>query len=105
MPCGRLANELASFLKVEMEVTTWEPNVRSVRTKIELGEVDAGLIYVTDATNQVEIISIKGSESVKTKYPIAAVDNSKPSAKDFIDYVLSPNGQETLEHFRFGAPQ
>ena len=105
VPCGRLANELASFLKVEMEVTTWEPNVRSVRTKIELGEVDAGLIYVTDATNQVEIISIKGSESVKTKYPIAAVDNSKPSAKDFIDYVLSPNGQETLEHFRFGAPQ
>jgi molybdate transport system substrate-binding protein len=104
VPCGRLAIELASFLKTEIEVSTWEPNVRSVRTKVELGEVDAGLIYITDGTNRVEITSVKGSERVKTKYPIVVVDDAKPSAMDFVDYVLSHEGQETLTQFRFGTP-
>lgn len=104
VPCGRLAIELASFLKTEIEVSTWEPNVRSVRTKVELGEVDAGLIYITDGTNRVEITSVKGSERVKTKYPIVVVDDAKPSAIDFVDYVLSHEGQETLTQFRFGTP-
>ena len=105
VPCGRLTKEIAATLMVEIQASTWEPNVRSVRTKVELGEVDAGLVYVTDVTNRVESVPIKEGEKIKTRYPIAIVDNAKASATEFVDYVLSSDGQEILNRFGFGEPQ
>ena len=104
VPCGRLSSELISWLGVEVNPTTREPNVRAVRTKVELGEVDAGLIYITDINDQIESILIDGSENIQTKYPIAIIDDAKPGAQNFVEFVLSPYGQKILEQFRFGGP-
>ena len=73
VPCGRLTKEIAATLMVEIQASTWEPNVRSVRTKVELGEVDAGLVYVTDVTNRVESVPIKEGEKIKTRYPLSLI--------------------------------
>ena len=105
VPCGRLTKEITSSLPIEIQPATWEPNVRSVRTKVELGEVDAGIVYVTDVTSRVEAIPIRESENIRTRYPIAIVDNAKPSAMEFVDFVLSTTGQGILNRFGFGKAQ
>ena len=105
MPCGRLTKEITTSLLIEIQPATWEPNVRSVRTKVELGEVDAGVVYITDVTNRVASIPIKDSEQIKTRYPIAIMDNAKPPSGEFVDFILSLNGQRILNRHGFGEPQ
>ncbi len=105
VPCGRLTKEIVTSLLIEIQPATWEPNVRSVRTKVELGEVDAGIVYVTDVTNRVVSIPIIESEQVKTRYPIAIVDDAKPPAVEFVDFILSSTGQRILNSLGFGEPE
>ena len=105
VPCGRLTKEITTSLLIDIQPATWEPNVRAVRTKVELGEVDAGVVYITDVTNRVVSIPIKDSEQVKTRYPIAIMDNAKPPSREFVDFILSPNGQRILNRLGFGEPQ
>jgi len=105
VPCGRLTKEITTSLLIEIQPATWEPNVRAVRTKVELGEVDAGIVYITDVTNRVVSIPIKDSEQIKTRYPIAIMDNAKPPSREFVDFILSPNGQRILNRLGFGEPQ
>tara|TARA_E500000331_G_scaffold329482_1_gene350142 strand:+ start:88 stop:345 length:258 start_codon:yes stop_codon:yes gene_type:complete len=81
-----------------------EPNVRSVRTKVELGEVDAGLIYRTDVTPKIEVIDIPELETLKTMYPIAVLKPAELTAKKFVDFVLSESGQAILDNYGFGRP-
>ncbi len=105
VPCGRLTKEIVTSLLIEIQPATWEPNVRSVRTKVELGEVDAGIVYVTDVTNQVVSVPIMESEQTKTRYPIAIVDDAEPHAVDFFDFILSSAGQGILNRLGFGEPE
>ena len=49
VPCGALADRALSEAGVAPSVDTLEPNVRALATKISLGELDAGLVYATDA--------------------------------------------------------
>lgn len=103
VPCGKLSYELADKYQIELRPSTFEPNVRSVRTKIELGEVDAGLIYITDVTEKIEYSPIVGADQVITNYPIASTSSSNGRANDFITFVLSPSGQRILRNYGFGA--
>ena len=95
MPCGRLTKEITTSLLIEIQPATWEPNVRSVRTKVELGEVDAGVVYITDVTNRVVSIPIKDSEQIKTRYPIAIMDNAKPPSESSLISFSLPTGKES----------
>jgi molybdate transport system substrate-binding protein len=84
-----------------------EPNVKAVVTKIQLGEADAGIVYVTDVTEDVSAdiaqIEIAETYNVIASYPIAVTaEAGEPEvAQAFIDYVLSPEGQATLEEHGF----
>lgn len=49
VPCGALAQQALREARVTPSVDTLEPNVRALATKISLGELDAGLVYATDA--------------------------------------------------------
>lgn len=103
VPCGVLSYELAERKGVVLKPASEEPSVRSVRTKVELGEVDAGLIYITDTTINMEVIRIQDSEDVFTRYPIAVLEPSKAEAKDFVAFVISDNGQSILKKHGFGV--
>lgn len=99
VPCGALAAQLAAENGVVLRPTTEEPNVTSVRTKVLLGEVDAGLIYVTDVIDGVEVVAVPGAEAVVTDYPIAVVDpreDPDDPARRFIELVTGPRGQGML---------
>jgi molybdate transport system substrate-binding protein len=87
-------------------VVSYEDNVRSVLTKIALGEGDAGIVYTTDAATQADAIatiSIPDELNVIATYPIAPVaDSAAPElAQAFVDYVLSPEIQQVLAQYGF----
>jgi molybdate transport system substrate-binding protein len=86
-------------------VVSYESNVRQVLSKVELGEADAGIVYATDAkAAQVGTLEIEDEHNVVARYYIAPVkDAGHPgAAKGFIEYVLSEEGQRTLESYGFG---
>lgn len=89
-------------------VVSYETDVKSVLSKVALGEADAGIVYTTDAateTGKVGTIAIPDALNVIALYPIGAVKASKQAAtaQAFIDYVLSPAGQATLAKYGFIA--
>ena len=88
-------------------VVSEEQNVKAVVQKVQLGEADAGFVYLTDVTpavaGKVKTIDIPDPYNVIAQYPIAVVKSSQhPSdAQSFIDFVLSPNGQAILKKYNF----
>lgn len=108
VPCGRAADALLLAQSVTPSVDTREQDVRSVLTKIELGEVDAGLVYATDvrvAGDRVATVPIEGAEAVATTASIAITSSSSRSdaAAAFISLVTSPDGARALGAAGFAA--
>ena len=87
-------------------VVSNETDVRAVLSKVELGEADAGIVYITDAQvsgDAVQAIEIPEEFNVIADYPIAVVvesDNSQ-AALAFVDFVLSEEGQAILNEYGF----
>ena len=78
-------------------------------TKVTLGEVDAGVVYVTDvraAGSAGQGVEIPADVNASTTYPIATVRSStKPAlAAAFVAYVLSPDGASVLDGGRVREP-
>lgn len=75
VPCGSLAQLVAEDFGVELNPSTRETNVRAVLSKLLLGEVDAGLIYLSDAktANQseehVQVISLSHQQQAPQQTP------------------------------------
>ncbi|MGH3650120.1 MAG: molybdate ABC transporter substrate-binding protein [Acidimicrobiia bacterium] len=109
VPCGRLARESLENAGVTPAIDTNEPDVRSLLTKLELGELDAGITYVTDiaaAGGEVDGIDIPEEDNVMTEYPIAVMADGPDAeiSNAFIDFVLSDEGQSILAGLGFGSP-
>jgi molybdate transport system substrate-binding protein len=106
VPAGKYALQSLASAGVKVTPKSLETDVKSVVSKIELGEADAGIVYVTDvkaAGSKVAGVPIPDSVNVIATYPIVAVKGSKNSAlgNAFIAYVLSADGQATLQSFGF----
>ncbi len=96
VPCGALADEVLAAAGVDLQPASLEPNVRSVLTKVSLGEVDAGLVYRTDVTSApVDAVEPRGARAFTTAYQIARLGDD-PAAAAFVDFVLSADGQAIL---------
>ncbi len=48
VPCGKVAAEVFAKANLAVRPATEEVDVKSVLTKVTLGEVDAGVVYVSD---------------------------------------------------------
>lgn len=107
VPCGVYAREVLDNAGVVASVDTEEPNVTSLVLKIGLGEVDAGIVYLTDASTSsglVEAIPIPDDVNVRAEYLIAALDGQLDAAGEFVEFVLSEQGQAILRSHGFGSP-
>jgi molybdate transport system substrate-binding protein len=109
VPCGTVAAKVFKEAKIKVTPVTLQPDVKSVLTQVETGNVDAGMVYVTDvlaAGAKVKGVTIPASDNASTLYPIAAVSSSKHKsiADAFIAYVLSPAGQQVLAAAGFEKP-
>ena len=84
-------------------VVSEEENVKSVVSKVQLGEADAGFVYRSDITpavaRYVKVFEIPEGANVVASYPIATLkDGPTPAAaKAFVDLVLSADGQRVLQ--------
>jgi len=109
VPCGTVAAEVFKNAKITVKPVTLQPDVKSVLTQVELGNVDAGVVYVTDvmaAGSKVKGVTIPADVNASTLYPIAALTHSKESsiAQAFVAYVLSPAGEQVLKAAGFEQP-
>lgn len=107
VPCGAASVTVLDAAGVTAAVDTYEQDVRAVLTKIELGEIDAGLVYRTDvlaAADSVEGIEFAGAAGAVSRYPIAAVSASTnaDAAAAFVTFVLSGVGRGILAGAGFG---
>jgi len=106
VPCGTAALTALKTANLTAHPVTQEVDVKSVLTKVELGEVDAGLVYKTDvqaAAGKVDGIAFPEAGGAINSYPIARLkDAPNPTgAQAFIDLVLSATGRSVLAQAGF----
>jgi len=102
VPAGDYARQALADAHVTVHPKSLEPNVRGVLTKVELGEADAGIVYVTDAlVAGKKVASVPLPAAPTASYPIAAV---KDDGSPFVEFVLSSAGQQILHRYGFLGP-
>jgi molybdate transport system substrate-binding protein len=109
VPCGSAAVTLLADENLKVTPVTLEQDVKSVLTKVELDEVDAGLVYVTDAVSAgstVKRIAVPDAANVVNRYPIALLRSSTntAAATAFEHFILSTTGLLALKRAGFGTP-
>jgi molybdate transport system substrate-binding protein len=109
VPCGAATQQVFTAAGIDAKPDTQETDAKAALTKVQLGEVDAALVYQTDvkaAGDQVQGINFPEAEDAVNQYPIVvlkAAPNSE-AAQAFVDLVNSAKGQQSLEDAGFRAP-
>jgi molybdate transport system substrate-binding protein len=120
VPITKYATQLVENLAAEADdpdgfaaayvanVASKEDNGGAIVSKIELGEGDAGIVYVTDAaaSHEVTPIEIPDAANVPATYAGVVVGESpnQDAAAAFLDWLAGPEGQEILSSFGFLPP-
>jgi molybdate transport system substrate-binding protein len=89
-------------------IASKEDNVKAVVAKIELGEGDAGIVYLTDAkaSTKVTTVEVPDSANVPATYEGVVVKASRhaAAAKAFLDWFAGSDGQAILGGLGFLPP-
>jgi molybdate transport system substrate-binding protein len=91
---------------VNANTVSQEADVRQLVAKVQLGEADAGVSYLTDVTPQVrgQLTEVQIPDGLNTlaTYPIATTKgNNTEGGPAFVNFVLSPIGQAILARWGF----
>jgi molybdate transport system substrate-binding protein len=109
VPCGAAAKKALSAATVKLTPVTLEQDVKSALSKVKLGEVDAALVYRTDAkaaASDVEGIEFPESAGAINDYPIVALKNAPnpAAAAAFVAFVQSEPELKVLTDAGFQKP-
>ncbi len=109
VPCGATADTMFADAGITPSVDSREPDVKSVLAKVESGDADAGVVYVTDAQasgDKVREVTIPAAQNKSTTYPIVAIAGSANAAlaADWIALVTGQDGQNVLKEHGFSSP-
>jgi molybdate transport system substrate-binding protein len=112
MLVGNLAKEAgypANFVAAyTANVVSQEDNVKAIVAKIELGEGDAAIVYVTDAkaSTKVTPVPVPDTANVLAAYAGVVVKGSPnaAAAAAFVTWFAGPDSQAILGTFGFIAP-
>jgi molybdate transport system substrate-binding protein len=105
-PCGRSALAVLEKAGVTLTPASLENKVSGVVQKVEMGEADAGLAYVSDGRSRSEsldMVAIPAAQNVVNSYPIAVTTSGDEDARKFAAFVLN-EGREILGEYGFGEP-
>ena len=115
VPVGKYSREVLTKLaaaqgfppdydrRVLANVVSQEENAKSVVSKVQLGEADAGIVYRSDVTpavgRYVRVFEIPEASNVIATYPIAVTKSARnvESARQFVALVRSDDGQRVLQ--------
>ena len=108
VPCGAAAKTAIEASGLTITPVSFEENVRAALSKVSLGEVDAALVYRTDAAvdDAVEAVEFLESAEAINDYSIVVLSDApnKPGAEAFVAYVRSPDGTAVLTAYGFQQP-
>ncbi|MFB6851504.1 molybdate ABC transporter substrate-binding protein [Streptomyces sp. NPDC056121] len=109
VPCGAAAQKALDASKLKLTPVSYEQDVKSALTKVELKEADAAVVYKTDvkaAGSKVEGVEFPESTNAINDYPIALLKDAPnaEAAKEFIALVQSSEGQKVLTAAGFLKP-
>ncbi|MFG2654787.1 molybdate ABC transporter substrate-binding protein [Streptomyces sp. NPDC048425] len=109
VPCGAAAQKALDASKLKLTPVSYEQDVKSALTKVELKEADAAVVYKTDvkaAGSKVEGVEFPESANAINDYPIALLKDAPnaEAAKEFIALVQSSEGQKVLTAAGFLKP-
>jgi molybdate transport system substrate-binding protein len=104
VPCGVATSELLRINSLVISPVSLEPDVRSVLTKIETDEADAGIVYVTDVTDvagssgAVVGVEIPASANVSTTYQAGVTTEAAAAdaAATFVAFLQKDRAQQLL---------
>jgi len=109
-PAGRYAEEASHYYRILpliKDKLIFAENVRQVLDYVARKEVDAGIVYATDANirlGEVKIAAVADKRShSRIIYSLAKIKNSSDDklAEEFIDFTLSKEGQKILGKYGF----
>ncbi|MFF0228151.1 molybdate ABC transporter substrate-binding protein [Streptomyces sp. NPDC004629] len=109
VPCGAAAQKALEAGKLKLTPVSYEQDVKSALTKVELKEADAAVVYKTDvkaAGDKVEGVDFPESAEAVNDYPIALLKNAPnaEAADAFIALVRSAEGRRVLGEAGFLTP-
>ncbi len=109
VPVGGYALEAFAKAGVAAPAGSNEADGKAVVTRVAMGEVDAGVVYVTDVAaggSRVEGVAIPDDQNVIARYPIAALKDAPNAAgaRAFVACVLSQDGRQALTASGFLLP-
>ncbi|MEV0351704.1 molybdate ABC transporter substrate-binding protein [Nonomuraea sp. NPDC050680] len=109
VPCGAAAVKALDAAGLKVKPVTLEQDVKATLTKVELGEVDAALVYKTDviaSAGKVRGLEFPEADKAINDYPIATLAEAPAGdlAEQFVDLVLSQQGKDVLTKAGFEAP-
>ncbi|TQJ86625.1 molybdate ABC transporter substrate-binding protein [Streptomyces sp. SLBN-31] len=109
VPCGAAAQKALDASNLKLTPVSYEQDVKSALTKVELKEADAAVVYKTDvkaAGDKVEGVEFPESANAVNDYPIALLKNAPnaAAAQAFIQLVKSAEGQKALSGAGFLKP-
>lgn len=107
VPCGAAAASVAEKTGTALHPVSEENSVTDVLGKVISGEADAGLVYATDvrsAGGRVDGVPFPEAAGAVNAYPVAALagGGNTAAARDFVDFLSGPEGQEILAAAGFG---
>ena len=109
VPIGAYTQRVFADAGVDVEIDSYEENVRAVVSKVLLGEADAGVVYITDvlaAGDEAAGVRIPADVNLVADYPIAVTAETDDAelAQAFVDFVLGDEAQAILAALGFGPP-
>jgi molybdate transport system substrate-binding protein len=109
VPCGAAAEKAIDAAGVQLTPVTLEQDVKAALSKVKLGEVDAALVYRTDAkaaSSDVDGVEFPESAGAVNDYPIVVLKDApdKATAQAFVAYVRSGAAKAVLTAAGFQAP-
>lgn len=109
VPCGAATQKVERAAGVTLRPVSEEQSVTDVLGKVESGQADAGLVYVTDvrgAGGKVDGVTFDAARKVVNTDSIGVVKDAPNAelARSFSAFVRSEDGQRVLAAAGFGAP-
>ncbi|MGW5663894.1 molybdate ABC transporter substrate-binding protein [Streptomyces sp. NPDC003758] len=109
VPCGAAAQKALATSGLKLTPVSYEQDVKSALTKVELKEADAAVVYRTDvraAGDKVQGVKFPESAEAVNDYPIALLKDAPnaEAAKAFIALVTSAEGRKVLTEAGFLQP-
>jgi len=109
VPCGKTTQAVETATGTDLRPVSEESAVTDVLNKVQTGEADAGLVYVTDvkaAGDRVRGVPFPEARVAVNHYPVAALTGARDAgqAQQFVDLVTGSEGQRVLADAGFGKP-